>query len=648
MYKRVLLIINLILAFSIADAQVPTGVPQLFGGRYYQFKGYVLNDSGLLFTPKDTASRLTRPGIVYRSADSLFYYWNGRRYQKFSTVVEIDPTVSAWAKSPVKPSYSYGEISGTPSTWPWAALTGVPSSFQPSAHSHIIGDVSGLQTALDSKQGSISLTTTGASGSATFSGNTLNVPTYTLAGLGGEPSITSGTTAQYWRGDKSWQTLNTTAVAEGTNLYYTDTRARASLSFTAGSGAYNSSTGAITIPTNTNQLTNGAGYITGNQSITLSGDVAGTGTTAITTTIGANRVTNAMLAQVATGSFLGRVTAATGNVETLTGTQATTLLDNFTASLKGLVPASGGGTTNFLRADGTWAAPPGGGSSLTINTNANNRILTANGGTSSIDAETGLTYDGTTFGVTGDQTLSGNLSITSTGSTTTTPKLLGMSGFASGEAARWQFGDALNSIQNSFSGRMIYQSYWGMVFYGGRQVSPTPIGFQFGNGTDPSATFIGTIPENTVVRVDAATGQTGNLSEWRTSTGTVLASVSSSGAITGTDLSTNGAVSFVSTSIVSSGSALTIPAGVYRIEFDPASVISSYTLTLPASPSDGQRIFIKAGRQIAAGAPVVTSFTVSPNSGQTIYTPITPTTLNGGDTMEFEFESSTSVWTRIK
>jgi hypothetical protein len=56
--------------------------------------------------------------------------------------------------------------------------------------------------------------------------------------------------------------LTTSDVAEGTNLYYTDTRARASLSFVAGSGAYNSTTGVITIPTNTNQLTNGANYIT--------------------------------------------------------------------------------------------------------------------------------------------------------------------------------------------------------------------------------------------------------------------------------------------------------------------------------------------------------------------------------------------------
>lgn len=39
-----------------------------------------------------------------------------------------------------------------------------------------------------------------------------------------EGTITAGTTAQYWRGDKSWQTLNTTAVAEGTNLYYNNSR----------------------------------------------------------------------------------------------------------------------------------------------------------------------------------------------------------------------------------------------------------------------------------------------------------------------------------------------------------------------------------------------------------------------------------------
>lgn len=46
---------------------------------------------------------------------------------------------------------------------------------------------------------------------------------------GKEPTITAGTTAQYWRGDKSWQTLITTAVPEGTNLYFTQPRVLASI-----------------------------------------------------------------------------------------------------------------------------------------------------------------------------------------------------------------------------------------------------------------------------------------------------------------------------------------------------------------------------------------------------------------------------------
>jgi hypothetical protein len=90
---------------------------------------------------------------------------------------------------------------------------------------------------------------------------------------------------------------------------------------------------------------------------THTGDV--TGATALT--IANDAVTNAKLANMASGTLKGRSSAGTGDPEDLTGTQATALLDTFTSGAKGLVPASGGGTTNFLRADGTWAAPPGGG-----------------------------------------------------------------------------------------------------------------------------------------------------------------------------------------------------------------------------------------------------------------------------------------------
>ena len=83
------------------------------------------------------------------------------------------------------------------------------------------------------------------------------------------------------------------------------------------------------------------------------------------TTIANNAVTLPKLADIATASFMGRVTAATGDPEVLTGTQATTLLDVFTTSLKGLVPASGGLSTEYLSADGTFSVPAGGGGGIT-------------------------------------------------------------------------------------------------------------------------------------------------------------------------------------------------------------------------------------------------------------------------------------------
>jgi hypothetical protein len=200
---------------------------------------------------------------------------------------------------------------------------------------------------------------------------------------------------------------------------------------------FSGATGTLVVDTNT--------YLTANQSITLSGDVSGTGTTAITTAIGANKVLYSMIQQAsvgytimvkattgagnyaelalgtdavwarsgsgniislgaandtvllkpgagnlawstistnhigasqvtyakiqnvtATARLLGRITAGAGVIEELTGTQATSLLNVFTSGLNGLVPASGGGTTNFLRADGAWASPGGGGMTRSV------------------------------------------------------------------------------------------------------------------------------------------------------------------------------------------------------------------------------------------------------------------------------------------
>jgi hypothetical protein len=72
-----------------------------------------------------------------------------------------------------------------------------------------------------------------------------------------------------------------------------------------------------------------------------------------TITIGTTPITGG-----SSGNYLYNNAAVFGEK---TPTQLTADLNIFTSTLKGLAPASGGGTTNFLRADGTWAAPAGGG-----------------------------------------------------------------------------------------------------------------------------------------------------------------------------------------------------------------------------------------------------------------------------------------------
>jgi hypothetical protein len=158
------------------------------------------------------------------------------------------------------------------------------------------------------------------------------------------------------------------------------------------------------------------GTNSGDQTITLTGDVTGSGTGSFAATIANEAVTLAKMAAVATNTVFYRKTAGTGapEVQTLadlktdlglsgtnTGDQSTDLsytastrllssstgadvtLPLFTSTDAGLTPLSGGGTTNFLRADGTWAAPPAGGSlaltdltDVTVSSAAQGQVLT--------------------------------------------------------------------------------------------------------------------------------------------------------------------------------------------------------------------------------------------------------------------------------
>ena len=253
-----------------------------------------------------------------------------------------------------------------------------------------------------------------------------------------EPAITASTTTKYWRGDKTFQTLDTSVVPENGPIYFTEPRVLATvltgLNLSGGGtiaatdsvltafgkvqnqisalvggatyqGVWNASTnspslasgvgtkgfyyvvsvagstnldgitdwkvgdwaifngtawdkvdntdavssvngftGAVNLglgnisdvtlssPTNTQLLRfNGTSskwenwtptYISGNQTITLSGDVSGSGATAITTTIGALKVTNAMLAGSIDYAKMDGTTVPTWNQNT-TGSAAT-------------------------------------------------------------------------------------------------------------------------------------------------------------------------------------------------------------------------------------------------------------------------------------------------------------------------------------
>lgn len=94
----------------------------------------------------------------------------------------------------------------------------------------------------------------------------------------------------------------------------------------------------------------------------LHGNAAGAPTFGAVATgdISNDAVTNSLLANMAANSIKGNNTGGVADPLDLTATQATALLNVFTSTLKGLAPLSGGGTANFLRADGTWAAAGGG------------------------------------------------------------------------------------------------------------------------------------------------------------------------------------------------------------------------------------------------------------------------------------------------
>jgi hypothetical protein len=247
----------------------------------------------------------------------------------------------------------------------WANLKATAKSYFDTlyaavVHTHVISDVTNLQTTLDGK----------VAGNAAITGATKTKITYDAKGLvtAGADATTAdiadssnkryvtdaqltviGNTSGTNTGD---QNLFSKVAVAGQSDVVADSTGD-TLTLVAGSNitiTTDASTDSITIAS-----TGGGGGVSdgdkGDITVSSSGTVW---------TVDNKAVSLAKIQDITTARILGRVTASTGVTEELTGTQATTLLDTFTSSLKGLAPASGGGTSNFLRADGTWAAPPTG------------------------------------------------------------------------------------------------------------------------------------------------------------------------------------------------------------------------------------------------------------------------------------------------
>lgn len=175
-----------------------------------------------------------------------------------------------------------------------------------------------------------------------------------------EPVVTPGTTSQYWRGDKSWQTLDTSVVPENTNLYYTDTRfdtrlaTKSTTNLTEGTNLYY--TNARGIASTLTGYTSGAGTISSSDTILqaiqkLNGNIAAIGPTT-GFTINRAMVSNgsgALAVSTVSTTQLQYLASATGT----TGTTSSNLV--FSTSPTLVTPELGVATATSLKINGATA-----------------------------------------------------------------------------------------------------------------------------------------------------------------------------------------------------------------------------------------------------------------------------------------------------
>lgn len=129
-----------------------------------------------------------------------------------------------------------------------------------------------------------------------------------------------------------------------------------------------------------------------------------------------------------------------------------------------------------------------------------------------------------------------DLGVSTDGSTEASPRVFGLTNLSGGEAARFQFGDEHNALQNSYAKDQNLYSYWALVLTGGRQNFSTNFqGMPFSKTTNvgvlvKSDSYVGNDPSTAGTPIDtlgimATTSQWTNLTSWRDPNGATMSLV---------------------------------------------------------------------------------------------------------------------------
>lgn len=542
--RTLLKILFLLLICFTAKSQppAPSGFPSPYSAAYYRI-GWLYSDSGSILASRDTSVRSKFSGLMFlwqhAGLDSSVWFYNGHRYIKELNTQDTLPGRFLVTKSFLTGQGFLNNITGYIQQGTNVSITGSGTLANPFVINASGG--SGGITSLNGLTNSTQTFAIGTSGtdfniSSSGSTHTFNFPTGSASNRG----LISTTD---WSNFNSKQPqLNGTGfvVATGTTIsydntaYYPNSNPNSFISRTGLSSLapilYNNSTGIFSADTSAG-ITHLAtqAYVLNHQA---TGTITGSGNLSplFTTSIVSNTIVFS-LSNAAANSILGNNTGSTGppsyfvpnatilngwfgqsiqgqlsgtgylnfsgtTASYLTPTQVTANLNLATSVLQGLVPASGGGATNFLRADFTWAAPPSGfsdplttngdiiariaGSTTRLPQGGNNTFLGVQSGTLGYYAPFALTttgssgaatfssgtlnipqYSGGSFPSMTPYTYPGN----ATNSTTSTPQLLKYS-----VLNVWDFGAVHDSVTDDLAA--FQAAYNALPAMGGRILVP--------------------------------------------------------------------------------------------------------------------------------------------------------------------------------